>query len=171
MAWRVVACAVGVLGTGFPLSGCGDGGPGVEDIADADADLPAESFDEASAESDAAAARDVAGDGDATYEGIGCGATLCEVGSQVCCLAAETTPPTMECTSPTGCAGRTPVACDGPEDCAPGGTCCGGGRAVECSAAACDEGDTLCHRNTDCASGEVCCSMPDLPFAVCAPFC
>jgi hypothetical protein len=92
--------------------------------------------------------------------GITCGVPGCGAGD-VCCIPSnnERTCATGSC--PVGSATR---ACDGPEDCANGGLCCGGAIpwTASCSQVAeCGSVDQFCHTEADCPSAKpYCCPNP-----------
>ena len=89
--------------------------------------------------------------GDMTsFTGLFCGTMTCVAPNDECCA----TQATVMCQSPNlPCAGA-PYDCDGPEDCAKGETCCGGGTGSTCNqlnGGGCEGGRVpLCHTLDDC---------------------
>ena len=92
-----------------------------------------------------------------------CGAPGCGAGD-VCCIPTGSTN-TRTCT-PTSCPQNNYTrACDGPEDCAPGGACCGGDNlwTATCvpAGSTCGPLEQYCHTGADCgASKPHCCPGP-----------
>jgi hypothetical protein len=110
--------------------------------------------------------------------GITCGAPGCDPG-EVCCI------PTADTDARVCAAGSCPTnhytrACDGPEDCGPTGTCCGGDLpwTATCmpTGASCGVLEQYCHTGADCdAAKPYCCPGPIEDMRTCrasnAPAC
>lgn len=117
-------------------------------------------------------AGDAGTDGGA-YAGIACGASICTSGA-MCCVSGSA--PVEQCVPTDGVGPKCDFSatCDGPEDCAPGESCCGpSGAKMQsyCAAGACPAGDTLCHTSTDCAdAASACCPAYEFGWthSVCA---
>jgi hypothetical protein len=88
---------------------------------------------------------------------VSCGLSTCDVsGGNVCCILGSLC-------QPPPCNGPSQVdACDGPEDCAAGQTCClyvGAVFGTACTANCTTTGDqrgAICHTQADCAPGAMC---------------
>jgi hypothetical protein len=106
------------------------------------------------------------------WAGIVCGSGqgTCRPGDEVCCVTSS--PMGQACLKVATPCGDTnfAVACDGPEDCGPGGACCdpsgvstgnfcatgGGCLALEL---------TVCHVDADCGDGNACCPVTFMGWA------
>ncbi|MBA3464168.1 MAG: hypothetical protein H0T46_29705 [Deltaproteobacteria bacterium] len=95
--------------------------------------------------------------------GLTCGAPGCGTG-EVCCIPTASTD-TRSC-SATACAQNNYTrACDGPEDCMPGGTCCGGDNLWTATCvppgSSCGPLEQYCHSGSDCGGTKpYCCPGP-----------
>ena len=103
---------------------------------------------------------------------VACGTTTCDPMTQDCCITPNPgMDPTFTCQDiGTLCAGSL-VQCDGPEDCAMDEICCARTSPATFEAtcgAACNGGNAnvVCHIDTDCEAGEVCCPDP-MGFSAC----
>jgi hypothetical protein len=94
--------------------------------------------------------------------GITCGAPACGSG-EVCCIPTANTN-TRTCTAGSCPVGSYTRACDGPEDCMTGESCCGADYpwTARCTpAGSCTSLDQFCHTGNDCdASQPFCCPGP-----------
>jgi len=111
------------------------------------------------------------GAGGTVPDGIVCGASICDPGSEVCCTSASNTMDKM-------CASSCPAqsytrSCDGPEDCG-GAPCCGGTVSNNIPwIASCGVGTTCvpmqhCHSAADCpTSRPYCCLAPAVDIPAC----
>ena len=83
---------------------------------------------------------------------ITCGASSCS-GGDICCIPHDT-PLTPSCAAGPCATNQYTRACDGPEDCAMGTTCCGGNTGfwtATCSVGSgCGANDQICHTSADC---------------------
>ena len=88
--------------------------------------------------------------------GVSCGVQTC-VAPAFCCQGLPGGP---ICAYPDlfACTGGKPVTCDGPEDCPSGGSCCATLQGAAC-AAVCPALSRLCHRDSDCETGDHCCPI------------
>jgi hypothetical protein len=85
---------------------------------------------------------------------IDCGNTTCNVATQDCCVTFSG----ATCiTKGSQCQGAR-ATCDGPEDCpAAGQICCGRNNGLSCTNGSCNNGQRICHFDTDCPGGQRCC--------------
>jgi hypothetical protein len=96
--------------------------------------------------------------GTVSYEGVWCGATICDAAVGCCVLDAS-------CQSVVECPG-THASCDGPEDCTGGDPCCSvaaNGAGLCNSGGGC--GTYRCNRDEDCtfSTAHKCCPEPQAP--------
>jgi hypothetical protein len=94
--------------------------------------------------------------------------TTCDTQTQTCCAALGDGGISVMCTATAQCPNSALVslACDGPEDCATGESCCGNrmgtlGFRSSCAAAGmCQGGRPLCHNHTQCPTAlSSCCTI------------
>ena len=98
-----------------------------------------------------------------SFAGVYCGNNVCMAPASECCATA-----TLACIPPAQLCNGNAYDCDGPEDCKPAQTCCGGGTGSTCNDLAggsCQGGRApLCHTLDDCPKGS---SGPGGAFVAC----
>jgi hypothetical protein len=112
----------------------------------------------------------VAIDASPTPDQISCGSASCDTTMQQHCCASQTMTPT--CT--TTCNDPVDLACDGPEDCATGQSCCGTpattGIQTVCAQTCSASQVRLCHDASQCPSDvPVCCGASGSSTGTCSP--
>lgn len=92
--------------------------------------------------------------------GVACGDTMTCTGDDVCCVTFGGGGINTACTTSADCqsSGGTASACDGPEDCSGSNVCCGGISGSSCGTPG-PQCTVLCHKQSDCAAGEMCCEV------------
>jgi hypothetical protein len=101
--------------------------------------------------------------------GIACGSLTCQAGTSVCCVRPATAAYSCEAID-GGCplsAGS--YACDGPEDCDTGLSCCGysGRMGTLCAGGSCFSNPIICHTNADCPMSQPNCCALDNGYRMC----
>jgi hypothetical protein len=100
---------------------------------------------------------------------IACGATACDVASEVCCVLKDGM---AACTPLNGCPG-TPYVCSGAESCPSNQQCCGysglfwGILQFTACGVCTEENPPVCLRSGECAAGEQCVAAGGAGYGIC----
>jgi hypothetical protein len=164
----LVGCSDGDDGVGTPVidSGVVDGSLDAGGEVDGSLDAGGEVDGSLDAEGSDAMEGD-AMEGDSAI-GAQCGAEVCDLSTQKCCVTSSSS----TCIPQGDSCGGASLTCDGPEDCASTQECCLTGSTATCTAVTCS-GVVLCQVAGDCTGSAKCCDNPAGAGKVClnVPMC